>query len=127
MYLMKMRGSFRGDTMDMNIKNQIFKFFLICFVLTTTIVFAMDLQSAKSQGLVGEQLNGYLGVVSASAGSDVNALVADINDKRKQKYQSIAKENGTSLDTVELLAGKKAIEKTSNGNYIQSATGWKKK
>lgn len=113
--------------MDMNIKNQIFKFFLICFVLTTTIVFAMDLQSAKSQGLVGEQLNGYLGVVSASAGSDVNALVADINDKRKQKYQSIAKENGTSLDTVELLAGKKAIEKTSNGNYIQSATGWKKK
>ena len=28
--------------------------------------FALDLESAKSQGLVGEQPNGYLGVVKAT-------------------------------------------------------------
>lgn len=88
---------------------------------------AADLQQVKSDGVVGEQLNGYLGVVSANASSDVRALVADVNAKRKAKYESIAAQNSTSLETVELLAGKKAIEKTSSGNYIQTATGWKKK
>lgn len=125
MYLMKMKDSFKGNTM--NIKKQMSKILFIFCLLSACAVFAMDLQSAKSRGLVGEQLNGYLGVVSSSAGDDVSALVADINNKRKDKYRSIAKQNGASLETVELLAGKKAIEKTEDGNYIQSATGWKKK
>ena len=96
-------------------------------MFNTACVFAADLQQAKSEGLVGEQLNGYLGVVSAEASSDVRTLVSDINAKRKAKYESIASQNSTSLETVELLAGKKAIEKTRAGNYVQTATGWKKK
>lgn len=88
---------------------------------------AMDLQQVKNNGLVGEQLNGYLGLVSAGAGAEVRALVADVNARRKARYESIAAQNGARLETVELLAGKKAIEKTRPGNYIQSATGWKKK
>lgn len=122
---MKMKDSFKGDVM--NIGNRISAFFCIVLLIVSASVFALDLQGAKARGLVGEQLNGYLGVVSSSASGGVNALVVEINKKRKQKYQSIAKKNGTSLDTVELLAGKKAIEKTSPGNYIQTATGWRKK
>ena len=100
---------------------------IFLLMLNTACVFAADLQQAKSEGLVGEQLNGYLGVVSAEASSDVRILVSDINAKRKAKYESIASQNSTSLETVELLAGKKAIEKTRAGNYVQTATGWKKK
>lgn len=122
---MKMKGSFRGD--GMNIKSRISNILFVFILLASSVAVAVDLQGAKSQGLVGEQLNGYLGVVASSVSSDVKALVADVNKKRKKKYQSIANQNGTSLDTVELLAGKKAIEKTATGNYIQSATGWKKK
>ncbi|MCL4156381.1 UNVERIFIED_CONTAM: hypothetical protein GTU68_006304, partial [Idotea baltica] len=81
----------------------------------------------KSQGLIGEQLNGYLGAVSADTDAEVRGLISDINAKRKAKYESIAAKNSASLETVELLAGKKAIEKTQAGNYIQTATGWKKK
>lgn len=125
MCLMKMKDSFRGN--GMNIKTRISQILVVFFLLVSSVVFAADLQGAKSQGLIGEQLNGYLGVVASSVSGEVKALVADVNSKRKKKYQSIAKENGTSLDTVELLAGKKAIEKTVSGNYIQSATGWKKK
>lgn len=95
--------------------------------LNVACTFALDLQQAKSQGLVGEQLNGYLGVVSASGSGDVKALINDINAKRRSKYEAIAVQNSTSLETVELLAGKKAIEKTKSGNYVQTATGWKKK
>ena len=103
------------------------KLILILMLLSPTSALAADLQQAKNDGLVGEQLNGYLGLISANAPAEVRALAADVNAKRKARYQSIATQNSTPLETVELLAGRKAIEKTRAGNYIQSATGWKKK
>ncbi len=112
----------------MRVKFYMFKLLLIVLLLTSAAcIFATDLQQAKTDGLVGEQLNGYLGVVDASASSEVQALVKDINGKRKAKYEAIASQNNSSLETVELLAGKKTVQKTQPGNFIQTATGWKKK
>ena len=112
----------------MGITSVMFRWLVAGLLLfSVSCVFAVDLQQAKATGLVGEQLNGYLGIVDAGAGSDVRALVKDINSRRKAKYESIASQNSTSLETVEILAGKKAIEKTKPGHFIQSATGWKKK
>lgn len=109
-------------------KHKILKVFLIGLItMNAACVFALDLQQIKSDGLVGEQLNGYLGAVDSGASAEVKALIKDVNAKRKSKYESIAAQNSTSLETVELLAGKKAIEKTKSGNYIQTAAGWKKK
>ncbi len=86
------------------------------------------LSEAKSQGLVGEQANGYLGVVAANASADVTELVASINQKRKSEYQAIAQRNNTSLDAVEALAGKKAIDLTPPGQYVRPPSGnWVKK
>lgn len=94
---------------------------MLAFAMFATSAWALDLQDAKAQGLVGEQLNGYLGAVKPSA--EVNALVADINARRKAMYQEIAQRNGTSVLAVEKLAGQKAIEKTLPGQYIQSPSG----
>ncbi len=89
---------------------------------------AITLAQAKSQGLVGEQADGYLGVVVANASPDVKALVADINQRRKSEYQSIAQRNNTSLDAVEALAGKKAIDLTPPGQYVRPPSGgWVRK
>jgi len=89
-------------------------------------LWAIDLQSAKDQGLVGETPSGYLAVVKNSA--DANALVTTVNAARKSLYQSIAARNGTSLAVVQVLAGKKAIEKAEPGHYVESASGgWVKK
>jgi len=89
---------------------------------------AIDLQAAKAQGLLGEQPNGYLGLVKANAPADVTALMKHINAQRKQEYQSIAQKNQTKLQVVEALAGKKAIERTPNGQYIRLPSGkWVKK
>ena len=87
-----------------------------------SVSWALGLQEAKSQGLVGEQDNGYLGAVKGG-GSDVKALIDDINAKRKQTYQDIAKRNNTSLDAVEALAGKTAIEKTPSGQFVRLPSG----
>ena len=89
-------------------------------------VWAVDLQSAKNQGLVGETPSGYLAVVKNSA--DARSVMAQVNDARKRHYQSIASRNGTSLQVVEVLAGKKAMAKAAPGHYVKSASGgWVKK
>ena len=89
-------------------------------------VFAIDLQSAKSQGLVGETTTGYLEAVRQPT-AEVKALVNDINAPRKQKFKEIAARNNTSLEAVEQLAGKKAIEKSSPGSYVKIGGSWQQK
>ena len=94
----------------------------------TTSSWAIDLHAAKSQGLVGEQPNGYLGAVKGMPSNDVAALMKQINTARKIEYQKIAKTNNTQLDVIEKLAGKKAIEKTLPGQFVKSPSGeWVKK
>lgn len=84
-----------------------------------------NLGTAKEQGLVGEQPDGYLGVVSASG--DANEIVKLINDARRSQYQRLAKDNNLALPDVEAMAGQKAIEKTQAGHYIQINGKWAKK
>lgn len=97
-----------------------------CLLLIAQTAFAIDLQTAKSQGLVGESSNGYLEAVKA-ANAEVQALMKEINDKRKQKYLEIAARNKITLKDVEQLAGKKAIEKSEAGSYIKLDGTWKQK
>jgi uncharacterized protein YdbL (DUF1318 family) len=87
---------------------------------------ALTLEEAKAKGLVGEKSNGYVGVVAAG-NAEVQALASDINQKRRQAYQEIARRDGTSLSMVETLAGEKAIEKTRPGNLVEGPGGWIKK
>lgn len=85
-----------------------------------------SLNDAKAQGLVGEQLDGYLGVVSDAPG--VQRLVDDINLQRRQLYRDIARKNGAPLNAVEKLAGQKAIERAASGEIVQSPSGgWVRK
>jgi uncharacterized protein YdbL (DUF1318 family) len=104
------------------------KYFSLAVLLSsiTFSAFAINLQDAKQQGLVGEMPSGYLGAVSSK--SEVTALVKEVNQKRKTVYIKIAKKNKLSLAKVAILAGKKALSKTENGHYIKNAAGeWVKK
>ena len=100
--------------------------FTACLLLMTQPANAIDLQTAKSQGLVGETASGYLSSVT-SPSAETKALIESVNLKRKQKYQEIAASNKTSLQAVEQLAGKKAIEKSKPGSYIKQGGSWQKK
>lgn len=96
-------------------------------VLTTaSVVSALSLDEAKTKGLVGERPTGYLGVVNSSD-AEAQALIADINQKRRQAYEDIAKRNRTPVKTVETLAGEKAIQSTKPGHFIEGPGGWIKK
>jgi len=100
--------------------------FMTCLLLAAPPAYSMDLQTAKDQGLVGETPAGYLEAVKPPS-ADVKALIDSINSQRREKYQEIAARNNTSLQAVELLAGKKAIEKSTPGSYIKIGDSWQKK
>jgi uncharacterized protein YdbL (DUF1318 family) len=101
---------------------------LIAGSMLVSVAAAADLSTAKSQGWIGEQANGYLGLVRSGAPADIRALVADVNKKRKARYQQTANKHGTALREVEKVGGKTTIAKTAPGNFIKDASGrWRKK
>ena len=100
-------------------------FIILCLLLICQPAIAIDLQTAKAQGLVGETSSGYLAPVKAT--DKAKKLVSDINKKRKEHYRKIAKNNNTPLNAVEQLAGKKAIAKTPAGQFIFVNNSWQKK
>lgn len=100
---------------------------ILIFTLSSAC-FAIELQEAKDKGLVGETPSGYLESPTGKPSSDVIALMADINGKRKAKYQEVAAKVGKSLSIVEQLAGEKALEKTETGHFVKLPGGeWVKK
>ncbi|TBU97982.1 YdbL family protein [Stutzerimonas kirkiae] len=83
------------------------------------------LGDAKASGLVGEKPDGYLGVVRSSG--DAEAIASQINQARRAEYQRVAQKNGVNIKDVEAIAGKKAIEKTPGGQFIQLDGKWIRK
>ncbi len=97
-------------------------------MLAVSVAAASALTQPKADGWVGEQANGYLGLVRDDAPVEIKALIKDVNAKRKAGYQRIATAQGTSLADVEKVGGNKAFEKTAAGNYVRDASGrWRKK
>lgn len=107
--------------------NRIARYTFLLLAFLATAAFAADLTQAKRDGLVGERADGLLGLVVSSAPSDVVALVEGVNKKRLAEYRRIAQANNITIEQVQALAGKKAIEKTQSGGWILVNGGWQRK
>lgn len=95
-------------------------------LLLSGTVFAMDLSQARAQGLVGEKADGYIAAVTPTA--EANAVVSDVNARRKAEYERISKENGQPVSIVGKVASETIIKGLPSGSYYQSASGaWQKK
>jgi uncharacterized protein YdbL (DUF1318 family) len=101
---------------------------LLSLFLMINVAVAADLKTAKEQGWVGEQTNGYLGLVKSDAPADLKALVAEVNGQRKTQFTQIATKNGIAEAEAARIFAREAAERTLPGNYIQSPAGaWVKK
>ncbi len=94
---------------------------LLCFALLPA--WALSLDAAKDQGLVGEQASGYLGIVATPGSRQVRDLVESVNLRRRDEYERIAARNGVPLEQVEQLAGKRAIERSQSGHWVRLPNG----
>ena len=109
-------------------KKFILLFSLIASMTVSTLGFALTLDEAKSQGLVGERADGYISAVKADANAEVQALVKATNDGRRQAYADLAKRNNITVDAVAQLAAEKLRNSAGAGEYLQNAAGqWEKK
>lgn len=88
---------------------------------------ALDLDGARAQGLVGEQLDGYVGAVSASPPAEVKQLVESVNAKRREAYAEIARRNGTAIEAVAALAGQKLVDRLPPGAWVGANGHWYQK
>lgn len=101
---------------------------LLVSMMAISVAVASPLTQPKADGLIGEQANGYIGLVKQDVPADIRELVNEVNAKRKAGYQQIAEKQGTSLADVERVGGNTAIEKTLKGNFIRDASGaWRRK
>jgi uncharacterized protein YdbL (DUF1318 family) len=110
-------------------KPVVFRKFVAALLLMLAFqsAWAIDLQAAKAQGLVGEANTGYLAAVG-TPGAEVKALVADVNAKRKAEFERTAKKTGATLEQVRARFYELAVQRTAPGNYYQDANGtWKRK
>ncbi|EIE5531428.1 YdbL family protein [Salmonella enterica] len=106
------------------------KKYLILWVLTLSLltpsVWALTLDEARTQGRVGETLNGYL--VALKNDAETQKLVLDINHARRASYQQLADSNHLPVDEVAKMAGQKLVERARPREYVQGINGkWMRK
>ena len=81
-------------------------------------------QAARAAGQVGEQTDGYLGIVGAAT-PELRKLVSNINIQRKSAYTKGA-QNGATVEQFAFTSGCNLIARTSPGEKYQAPDGsWK--
>jgi hypothetical protein len=92
----------------------------------TTSASALDLQSARATGQIGEKNDGYVTALQSTL--EAKNLAAEVNEKRKAEYARISKENGQTVDVVAKIAAGQIITKLPAGAKYQDNSGaWKTK
>ena len=87
-----------------------------------------QIDAAKSAGIVGERIDGYLGFVTASSDASLQRKVNEINAKRRALYQRLSRQTGTTVEQVGIVTGEKQIASAQSGEYYMNAQGqWVKK
>ncbi|MDM9615634.1 YdbL family protein [Kosakonia cowanii] len=99
---------------------------LLALSLVSGIAQALTLDEARSQGRVGETLNGYLAPLRQDR--ETLALVERINKARTESYQQLADSNNIPVDDVANMAGQKLVARAKPGEYVRGINGkWLRK
>jgi len=97
-------------------------FFAFALIVAPTAR-ADTLDDLKASGQVGEQVDGYVGIVTPSPSDELKALVDDINGKRRKRYAEIARKRGIDISQVAALAGEKLVLRAPPGQYVRDGSG----
>ena len=83
---------------------------------------------AKAQGMVGEQADGFLGLVSGSAPPAVAAAVRQINAGRAQAYDNIAAKTGVTEQAAGEATARQLFGRLPAGQFYKPLGGsWVRK
>jgi hypothetical protein len=106
-----------------------FRTLAVCVALTATTAvaaFALDLETARSKGLIGEVDNGYI-AIPPGVGDEAKQLVGGVNQERKAAYTDIATKNGITIEAAGLRTFEKRYPGFPAGTWVQMQGKWSKK
>ncbi|MBI4403487.1 MAG: YdbL family protein [Deltaproteobacteria bacterium] len=80
----------------------------------------------KDKGLIGEQPDGYLGVIKAEG--EARAVVDAENRDRREEYEKRASSQGKTVDVLAKVLGEARIRDEKPGRFVRTESGeWVKK
>lgn len=80
----------------------------------------------KDKGLIGEQSDGFLGVVEDKEGA--SGIVAEENADRRGVYSDRAKSQGQTFEVFSSVIGAAKTRDEQSGRFIRNSAGkWQKK
>ncbi len=84
--------------------------------------------AAKARGEVGEQGDGYLGLVAGNAPPEVRGALAEINVGRAEVYRDTAAKTGVTAEAAGQATARQLIERLPPGQYYRPlGGGWTRK
>ena len=88
-----------------------------------------EIEAAKAAGVVGERIDGYIGLVDDGAvDASLMRRINEINARRRAAYDELAQQAGATTAQVARLTGEKQVERVPVGHYYMDETGaWVRK
>jgi len=84
---------------------------------------AIDIRTAKAEGLVGEATTGFIAAVHTPASAEVRAMIADAHNKRKAQVDCTARSIDTTAEQDANRIQELAVKKTARGHFYQDSSG----
>jgi len=103
-----------------------FVLFFTLFAATAASAFALDLETARSKGLVGEVDDGYI-AIPPGKGVEAQQLVETVNLERRAVYADIAKKNGISVEVTGQRTFEKRYPTFPAGTWVKIKGAWSQK
>ncbi|MEO0818528.1 MAG: YdbL family protein [Pseudomonadota bacterium] len=88
-----------------------------------------EINAAKSAGVVGERIDGYLGIVDNGAvDASLRRRINEVNARRRAAYDEIAADAGATVAQVARVTGEKQVERVAPGQFYMDESGrWVRK
>ncbi len=101
----------------------------LTLMASVAIAAPADIDQAKSQCIIGERIDGYLGIIDDGAVDDaLRRNVREINQRRNAAYADLAAKNGVTLAVAAATTAERLINGAPSGHCVQNERGeWVRK
>jgi uncharacterized protein YdbL (DUF1318 family) len=99
---------------------------IMLFMVIALPAFALDLKTARLNGVAGEVDNGLL-AIPPGAPVDAEELIATINNSRRAEYAKVAAQNNLAIEVVGEMMFQKIYSRLPAGTWVKVQGRWIKK
>ena len=83
----------------------------------------MIIEQGKTDGVIGETVNGYIGFRSLDVPEELQREVSKINLERKAAYREFAEQKQITIEVAAALTAEKLITRASQDQWVRDADG----